>query len=316
MQNTVKERLEFFLKSKKISKTDFGKAVGVSNSFVSSMRKSLGPDKIQSIAQTYPDLNIEWLLTGEGEMLKTQSANNVITGDVSGNGNQFVAGNNNVLRDKEATYTAEPTAEDAEIIETLEAIPIVSIEQAKEPGLNVKELVLSGSKDVKTISWVEFIKKLAPFDAIYTTYTDRMSPLYVPGEFLFTKYLHPAEGETIMQGVYLIDTRQHGSFLCRLCDNLDGTLTASFDKCDNYAPITYKREDVTSIGEVAFSVRLGELTFDVANVADLKAQRQFKDEQIRILATQLDKQGDRANRLVDHIDRLVTIIEEKQRKKE
>ena len=316
MQNTVKERLEFFLKSKKISKTDFGKAVGVSNSFVSSMRKSLGPDKIQSIAQTYPDLNIEWLLTGEGEMLKTHGANSVITGDVSGNGNQIVAGNNNVLQDKEANYTAGPKAEDAEIIETLEAIPIVSIEQAKEPGLNVKELVLSGSKDVKTISWVEFIKKLAPFDAIYTTYTDRMSPLYVPGEFLFTKYLHPAEGETIMQGVYLIDTRQHGSFLCRLCDNLDGTLTASFDKCDSYAPITYKREDVTSIGEVAFSVRLGELTFDVANVADLKAQRQFKDEQIRILATQLDKQGDRANRLVDHIDRLVTIIEEKQRKKE
>lgn len=312
----VKSRLKKFLQHENLGQKAFEEYCGFANGYVNNIRRSITPTKIQQIALRFPHLNTGWLLTGEGEMLKTQSTNSVVTGDVSGDGNQFVAGNNNVLRDKEATYTAEPTAEDAEIIETLEAIPIVSIEQAKEPGLNVKELVLSGSKDVKTISWVEFIKKLAPFDAIYTTYTDRMSPLYVPGEFLFTKYLHPAEGETIMQGVYLIDTRQHGSFLCRLCDNLDGTLTASFDKCDSYAPITYKREDVTSIGEVAFSVRLGELTFDVANVADLKAQRQFKDEQIRILATQLDKQGDRANRLVDHIDRLVTIIEEKQRKKE
>ncbi len=308
----VKERLKKFIASKGLGQKAFEIECGLSNGYVNNIRRSVTIEKARQILERYPELNINWLMTGQGEMLKTQSTNTVVTGDVSGNGNQFVAGNNNVLQDKATDYTADPKAEDAEIIETLEAIPIVSIEQAKEPGLNVKELVLSGSKDVKTISWVEFIKKLAPFDAIYTTYTDRMSPLYVPGEFLFIKYLHPAEGETIMQGVYLIDTKQHGSFLCRLRDNLNGSLTASFDKCDSYAPITYKREDVTSIGEVAFSVRLGELTFDVANVADLKAQRQFKDEQIRILATQLDKQGDRANRLVDHIDRLVTIIEKKQ----
>jgi transcriptional regulator with XRE-family HTH domain len=67
---TVKERLIEYLKSKKISKSDFGRAIGVSNSYVTSIRKSIDKDKLQSIASKFPDLNIEWLLYGKGEMLK------------------------------------------------------------------------------------------------------------------------------------------------------------------------------------------------------------------------------------------------------
>ena len=59
-----------FLSYYKISKTEFGNTIGVSNAFVTSIRKSISPDKIQSIALNYPQLNIDWLLTGEGKMLK------------------------------------------------------------------------------------------------------------------------------------------------------------------------------------------------------------------------------------------------------
>ncbi len=71
---TVKQRLIDFLEAKKISKTEFGRRIGVSAAFVSSMRKSIQPDKIKSIAIEFPELNTEWLLTGEGEMLKTGAA--------------------------------------------------------------------------------------------------------------------------------------------------------------------------------------------------------------------------------------------------
>lgn len=70
METTVKQRLIFFLEEKNISKTDFGNKIGVSNAYVTSIRKSIQPDKIKSIALNYPDLNIDWLLTGKGEMLK------------------------------------------------------------------------------------------------------------------------------------------------------------------------------------------------------------------------------------------------------
>lgn len=90
MENTtVKERLTNYLAYKRISKSEFGRIIGVSASFISSMRKSLQPDKVTSIAQSFPDLNIQWLLTGEGNMLV--GGNNVV-GD---NNIAAVVGNNN-----------------------------------------------------------------------------------------------------------------------------------------------------------------------------------------------------------------------------
>lgn len=68
---TVKERLIEYISYKKISKSDFCRTIGVSTAFVSSMRISIQPDKVKSIALNYPDLNTGWLLTGEGEMLKS-----------------------------------------------------------------------------------------------------------------------------------------------------------------------------------------------------------------------------------------------------
>lgn len=49
----------------------FCEVIGVSSSYISSMRVSIQPDKLTSIAEQFPMLNIDWLLTGEGEMLKT-----------------------------------------------------------------------------------------------------------------------------------------------------------------------------------------------------------------------------------------------------
>lgn len=69
--DTVKERLSFYLSQKGINKSEFGRRIGVSSAFITSMRKSIQPDKIAAIKQNFPDLNTDWLLTGEGEMLST-----------------------------------------------------------------------------------------------------------------------------------------------------------------------------------------------------------------------------------------------------
>ena len=70
MLNSVKERLSAYLEHKGVNKSEFGRRIGVSSAFVSSMRKSIQPDKIALIQIEFPDLDTSWLLTGEGEMLK------------------------------------------------------------------------------------------------------------------------------------------------------------------------------------------------------------------------------------------------------
>ena len=70
METSVKERLIKYLSYKGISKSEFGRRIGVSNAFVTSIKNSISPEKLQAIGNTFPDLDIQWLVTGSGTMLK------------------------------------------------------------------------------------------------------------------------------------------------------------------------------------------------------------------------------------------------------
>lgn len=67
----VRERLKAYLKHNNISQSAFAEAIGASTGYVNAIAKSIGPDKIPIIKSIFTDLNIDWLLTGEGSMLKT-----------------------------------------------------------------------------------------------------------------------------------------------------------------------------------------------------------------------------------------------------
>ena len=69
MEQTVKQRLIDFIKSKDISIREFERMASLSNGYIKSLRKSPTTDKVRSILLAFPDLNQQWLLTGEGEML-------------------------------------------------------------------------------------------------------------------------------------------------------------------------------------------------------------------------------------------------------
>lgn len=72
MESTIKQRIIQFIKAKKLSQKRFEETVGLSNGFVNNIVKSIGAEKLFKISAAFPELNTEWLLTGEGEMLKEQ----------------------------------------------------------------------------------------------------------------------------------------------------------------------------------------------------------------------------------------------------
>lgn len=86
----VKERLREYIKTLDISEREFCRQIGVSTSYVNSIRQSIQPDKMKTIGEKFPELNPMWLLTGEGEMLQGNNINKV-----SGSHNTAVAGNGN-----------------------------------------------------------------------------------------------------------------------------------------------------------------------------------------------------------------------------
>lgn len=79
MNSTVIERLVWsidWLKKSRIvlSQAEFSEKVGIKPSQVSEMlngKRKISERTIHNIVEAFPDLNINWLLTGEGEMLKS-----------------------------------------------------------------------------------------------------------------------------------------------------------------------------------------------------------------------------------------------------
>ena len=70
--SSVKSRLLEYLKYKRISQIEFTKSIDVSSTYVGAMRKGISPSKLKRITERYPDLNRDWLLYGEGTMLKEE----------------------------------------------------------------------------------------------------------------------------------------------------------------------------------------------------------------------------------------------------
>lgn len=70
MASEVKERLLEYLHYKRISQVDFTRMLGVSSTYIGAMRRSISDEKMHKIRHLFPDLNPDWLLYGEGNMLR------------------------------------------------------------------------------------------------------------------------------------------------------------------------------------------------------------------------------------------------------
>lgn len=68
-QSTVKSRLIRLLKEKRMSQTEFAHLMGVSPTYIGAMRRSLSEERLKRLLEIFPDLNRDWVLFGEGEML-------------------------------------------------------------------------------------------------------------------------------------------------------------------------------------------------------------------------------------------------------
>lgn len=67
--NTLQERLKGFIAHLDLSVLAFENKCGMAQGTVNKMTDKSRQRTLEKIRKTYPQLNMEWLLTGEGEML-------------------------------------------------------------------------------------------------------------------------------------------------------------------------------------------------------------------------------------------------------
>jgi transcriptional regulator with XRE-family HTH domain len=66
----LKSRVLEFCKYRNIAISRFEKECGLSNGYFNKVKNRPSLDKLHNISEAFPLLNTDWLLTGEGEMLR------------------------------------------------------------------------------------------------------------------------------------------------------------------------------------------------------------------------------------------------------
>ena len=88
----MNERINVFIRSLGISVSEFERVCDLSNGSVAKMGDNTRTSTIDKISKKYPFLNVVWLRTGEGEMIRgnvTQTTHGDNSPNINGNGNRL-----------------------------------------------------------------------------------------------------------------------------------------------------------------------------------------------------------------------------------
>lgn len=76
---TLKDRVKLYCERKNMAITKFERDAKLSNGYFKESTSRIGDDKIERIRRAFPDINMDWLITGNGEMLVAENTATRIT---------------------------------------------------------------------------------------------------------------------------------------------------------------------------------------------------------------------------------------------
>lgn len=133
----MKERIIRFINHKGITIQAFELKTGLSNGAVSKMGDGTRRRTLEKISNCYPELNINWLLTGEGDMLK----NPTIRGNINqGNGNIIGQGSHNNIKTGNVVNVALPDTGTQKIIKPDGEVRVTASESNASTSDELKDL--------------------------------------------------------------------------------------------------------------------------------------------------------------------------------
>ena len=135
--SNIKERILYFLEYKGVTKSKFFEKIGMTygNFTGKSKETPLNSEAISNILLEFPDINLDWLVSGKGSMLKTESNGSVSQNLVGDNSVQVGGSNNGKIKNNTENQSIK------ELQTEIENLKILLIE--KEKQLTEKEKQIS-----------------------------------------------------------------------------------------------------------------------------------------------------------------------------
>lgn len=267
----VKDRVKVFAEYKKMTISKFEEMCDLSNGYIAAMRKGFGQEKLNNVLTAFPELNREWLLYGEGEMLKVPATLTVYNPSSE-------------ERQEIGSSSIDMSIVPAEVVEGIKAevveemiVPIVPHEVALKAETNIKKYIEDNASELEHF---DPRSVTAEVDTAERICTNSMYPTFLPGDVIFIQFLQE-KSKITDGGIYYFDTSTRPTMI-RLVKLLDDgrLLLKAFNP--RYGDIYMRKEEITNIGKISGMYRQ---TFSDM-YAEIEEVRRKKDEQVDNLIKQ------------------------------
>jgi phage repressor protein C with HTH and peptisase S24 domain len=217
----IRTRILKYIDYKGITKYKFCKDLGLSNGFLDK-DGTIGADKCEKISYQYPDINIEWLITGNGNMLKGYDTSKSIY----------------ELKEPPAEYGIKKSKEIA-LYDVSASAGFGSFDEMIAQNKVIGKYVIP---DFSNIDWMIYVKGSS------------MYPKYSSGDIIACRVLN--ESKFIQWGkVYVVATQEQGLLVKRLDEDGDDSIIAISDN-SAYKPFKIPKNEIVGIALVVGVIRL------------------------------------------------------------
>lgn len=285
----MKERLEKFIEYREISNRRFLLNCGLSETYINTMTGNPSGDTLAKIQKRYPELNIQWLKTGEGEMLNPQAATMTSADVVEPIPDQSEAmarameQGHHIIADAQSIGLTEVPAEIVEEIKAEvvaeAAIPVISPEAANKPNFDVRLYVSEKSGELEHINPNELLKGA---DAAERVLRGAMQPTFIPSDVIFVRFLQ--NKTKITDGnIYYFDLKSRPTMIRKV--KIEGDKLRLIAENPDFGDVITDFADILNVADI---VGMFRTTFST-QYSDIEAVRRRKDEQIDNLIEQNGK---------------------------
>lgn len=308
---SIKERLQKYCKERHTTIGTFCRAAGISQSYFNQVKGDIGEGIRTKIANAYKDLNVDWLRTGEGEMLivpATVTMFNPTSHDALGAGENIdlsIVPTELVEKIREEVKAEMETS--GEVV-AIDQPPIVPDKIVRDPNVTVLDWVNDPDNDHSQNAF-NFASILRRTKCIIQMDNNAMASALHQGEYLFLRPF--AEDSEIIDGkIYGIETKAHGILIRFLYDDGDCYLTRPKNTRE-FGDIRILKTNVIKKYHIVFhgSTHISSLPDNEAEmVKQLEQQREYISTLIGQqgeMLKEISKAGSRQDRVQDKLIELV-----------
>ena len=259
------ERLYQIFDFKGDSVYKISKEIDVSNGYFAKTRAkqgNIGSDIIEKIVSYYTDINVEWLITGKGEMLKTKSEENLVKKNDQENDQE-----NDQKPKVKKTWSNEDNPYIIENIPTnrktkdavypIQEIPLYDLEATA----GLKELFSGGKSATQVLDTIK-IPHLPKCDGAISITGDSMYPLLKSGDMVLYKEV-PLDsifyGEMYLLAYQIDDWEEYITVKYVQKSELGDDYLKLVSQNQHHQPRNVKKAQITAIAIIKASIRINTM---------------------------------------------------------